>query len=107
MTTAIHESTTLDALKAGYASTETTFDCLFCGHRTRKGHVDRQGDDLVEAELAMREHLTAAHGSVFTALLALTALTVGVTYVDLGDLNVWVALAVATAKASETMMSPR
>ncbi len=38
--------------------------------------------------------------AVFVSLLILTGVTVGVAQVDLGDLNVVVALAVATVKAS-------
>jgi len=58
-------------LTAGYSATDTAFTCLFCDHRTKKGHVYRKGDDLLEAELAMRRHITAAHGSTFDALLGL------------------------------------
>ena len=39
-------------------------------------------------------------GAVWTVLIILTVVTVAVTYVDLGRLNLWVALAIATAKAS-------
>jgi cytochrome c oxidase subunit 4 len=42
--------------------------------------------------------------SVYGALLVLTGLTVGITLVDLGDLNVWLALAVAVAKAGLVVM---
>lgn len=38
--------------------------------------------------------------AVLGALLLLTVVTVGATYVDLGRLNLWVALAIATVKAS-------
>jgi len=38
--------------------------------------------------------------AVFGALLVLTALTVGVAYVDLGNLNLMVAMGVAVAKAT-------
>lgn len=38
--------------------------------------------------------------AVFSALLVLTLLTVGVTYVDLGPLNIWLALGIAVVKAS-------
>jgi cytochrome c oxidase subunit 4 len=38
--------------------------------------------------------------AVFGALLVLTALTVAVSYVDLGNLNLYLALAIATLKAS-------
>ena len=38
--------------------------------------------------------------TVFAALLALTIVTVAVTYVDLGAMNIWVALGVAVVKAA-------
>jgi cytochrome c oxidase subunit 4 len=38
--------------------------------------------------------------TIFLALLALTGLTVGVTYVDLGQANLFVALAIALTKAT-------
>ncbi len=37
---------------------------------------------------------------VWMALMALTVLTVAVTYVDLGGLNLWIALAIAVLKGS-------
>lgn len=37
---------------------------------------------------------------VFAALILLTVLTVAVTYVDLGALNIWIALLVAAVKAA-------
>ena len=37
---------------------------------------------------------------VLLALLALTGVTVGASYIDLGKLNVWVALGIASCKAS-------
>ena len=37
--------------------------------------------------------------AVFVALIILTALTVGVTKVDFGGLNIWIAIGVATVKA--------
>jgi len=37
---------------------------------------------------------------VLLALLALTGITVGASFVDMGKLNVWVALGIASAKAS-------
>ena len=41
---------------------------------------------------------------VYGALLAATVLTVGVTLVDLGDLNIWVALLIAVVKAALVAM---
>lgn len=38
--------------------------------------------------------------AVFASLMVLTFLTVAVTFVDLGSFNLWIALAVATAKGS-------
>lgn len=42
--------------------------------------------------------------AVFGGLLVLTVLTVGVTYVDLGQFNIWIALLVAVAKAGLVAM---
>jgi len=42
--------------------------------------------------------------SVFAALLAFTALTVWVAYIDLGALNIYVALGIAATKASLVML---
>jgi hypothetical protein len=71
MSKALTDCAPLGDLTAGYTSGGTTFECLFCDHRTRKGHVYRSGQDLVEAETAMGRHLEAEHGSVFDALLGL------------------------------------
>ena len=43
-------------------------------------------------------------GAVFVALLVLTVLTVAVTYVDLGKLNIWVALLIAVVKGGLVAM---
>ncbi|MCP4573695.1 MAG: DUF2087 domain-containing protein [bacterium] len=71
MTRPINDTMPLDQLVAGYTGTDTTYDCLFCDETTRKGHVYPQGEDYLEAELAMKRHVAAAHGSSFHALLAL------------------------------------
>ena len=42
--------------------------------------------------------------AVLLALLALTGVTVGASYVDLGKLNVWVALGIASIKGSLVLM---
>ncbi len=39
-------------------------------------------------------------GLVLGALLVLTGVTVGASYIDLGWVNVWIALVIASAKAS-------
>jgi cytochrome c oxidase subunit 4 len=53
------------------------------------------------------DHAGAAHvvpwhvlATVFIALLALTYITVAVTAINLGSLNLWIALGVATAKGA-------
>lgn len=43
-------------------------------------------------------------GLVLVLLLVLTMVTVGVSYVDLGRLNVWVALLIASAKSSLVLL---
>jgi hypothetical protein len=65
------DSVTLQQLIAGYTSTGSTYECLFCTENLKKGHIYPQGPDLVEAEIAMKNHITATHTSTFHALLAL------------------------------------
>ncbi len=38
------------------------------------------------------------------ALLVLTGITIGISFVDLGNLNVWIALFIATIKGSLVLM---
>ena len=71
MSRATSDSATVEQLTAGYTDTDDAYHCLHCEEATRKGHVYPRGDELVEAELAMRHHVAEAHGSPFAALLAL------------------------------------
>jgi len=57
-------------------------------------HVDR-----VKPSLAHPIPLPTLIG-VFLALMVLTFVTVAATWIDLGDWNLWVAMAIATAKAA-------
>jgi len=41
---------------------------------------------------------------VLLALLALTGITVGASFIDMGTFNVWVALSIASVKASLVLM---
>jgi cytochrome c oxidase subunit IV len=53
----------------------------------------------------IEHHLpTNLYFAIFGALMALTAMTVGLAYVNLGQLNIVVALAVAILKASLVVM---
>lgn len=42
--------------------------------------------------------------NVLLILLALTGITVGVSYVDLGNLNIWIALIIASVKGSFVLL---
>ena len=67
---------------------------------------------MTETATSARGQTTDGHGGpahvmpvhvlliVWGALVALTVATVAVTYVDLGDLNIWIALGIATIKAT-------
>jgi len=57
---------------------------------------------LAQYEEHEHEHVVPAtlYYAVFAALMVLTAVTVGVAYIDLGALNIAVALAVAVVKAA-------
>ena len=68
-------------------------------------------EHAISATLSHSNHDHQGHGhvhvmppsiliAVFVALLALTFITVAVTRVDLGPLNIWVAMGVATVKAT-------
>jgi len=50
----------------------------------------------------MSEHVASKslYYTIFAALMALTAMTVGVTYVDLGNANLIVAMGIAVTKAT-------
>jgi hypothetical protein len=67
----IPDSVTIEQLIAGYTRAEGAFCCLFCGENFSKGHIYHSGRALVEAELAMKDHIRSEHGSSFEALLAL------------------------------------
>ncbi len=67
----IPDSATLQQLVEGYTNTTRTFECMFCDESVKKGHIYPLGQELVEAELAMKNHITTVHGSTFHALLAL------------------------------------
>jgi hypothetical protein len=59
----------LEDLLAGFTSTGTYFQCLFCGERRRHGRIYQHGSHLVDAKLAMEHHITEAHQSTFQGLL--------------------------------------
>ena len=67
----IPDRVSLQQLIAGYTSTTRTYECVFCDESVKKGHIYPLGPDLVEAELAIKSHITVVHGSTFQALLAL------------------------------------
>lgn len=55
-----------------------------------------------KADGAVHAHISSApfYGAIFLALIALTVLTVGQSYVDLGRLNLIVVILIATTKAA-------
>jgi cytochrome c oxidase subunit IV len=66
---------------------------------------------MSDAPISSEKHDTAPHGlahvvplwvlaAVFAALVVLTAITVGVAAIELGSLNIYVALAIAGVKAT-------
>lgn len=87
MSARLNETTPQASLEAGFTASETTYRCLFCDHETAQGHVYRSGDDLIDAELAMRRHQAADHGSVFEALLALGKKGTGLSDIQRGMLG--------------------
>lgn len=59
-------------------------------------HAHAVGSGAVHAHVTSPKLLLG----IFAILVVLTALTYGVTFVDLGPLNIWIALGVAVIKAS-------
>lgn len=73
---------------------------------TTTGHAAHAGPGSGGHGHAGHEHNAISHVTpiklligVFVALLALTALTVAAVTVDLGAMNIWIAMAIATIKA--------
>jgi cytochrome c oxidase subunit 4 len=58
------------------------------------GHGHAEGGDHVPHVLSLRWYF-----GVFAALIVFTAITVGVSYIDLGRANLFIAMLVATCKA--------
>jgi hypothetical protein len=53
--------------------------CLICGSRAEEGRIYRIGEDYLEAERYLREHLASAHGSMLEYLLGLDKRHTGIT----------------------------
>jgi len=68
------------------------------------GHAHAHGGD-VQIDHTLHTHVCSAgaFGKVFAALLVLTVVTVAVSRVDFGPLNMFVAMAIAACKASLVM----
>lgn len=75
----------LSDLVRGYSSNSGGYDegawfsCLFCGRRYEMGVIYRCGEQLLEAEKAMRFHILDDHGPVFNALLSAGKEATGIT----------------------------
>src|ERR1700742_305056 len=65
-------------------------------HTTADAHHPHADEGAVHAHISS----TAFYGAIFAALITLTILTVGQSYVDLGRLNLIVVILIATTKAS-------
>ncbi|MBN2070186.1 MAG: DUF2087 domain-containing protein [Candidatus Krumholzibacteriota bacterium] len=78
----IPDSTTVEQMIGGYMNTDKTFDCIFCDESIKKGHVYPLGPELVEAELAMKNHIASAHHSTFHALLDLGKKSTGLSEIQ-------------------------
>ena len=68
-------------LKQGYAFFGTTqkFSCLCCGFHTEPGRIYPMGDNLYDAEGAMRTHIRQNHQSALSILLELDKRWTGLT----------------------------
>ena len=72
---------TIAELKQGYGFSGSTkkFTCLCCGFHTEPGRIYPMGDNLYDAEGAMRTHIQQNHQSALTILLELDKRWTGLT----------------------------
>ncbi len=63
----------LDEVKQGYlfSAESSCFICLFCGFQTEQGRIYTIGEDLFDAETALRAHIRQKHSSPLQCLLQL------------------------------------
>lgn len=65
------------------------------GHDHDHGHGHGQGGDHVPHVLPLKVYI-----GTWLGLMVFTVITVAASYVDFGDVNLWIALLIATIKAS-------
>jgi hypothetical protein len=61
----------LKNLQSGLIEENNYISCIFCGFEAEKGVVFKDGERFLEAEKYVKAHIERAHGSVFSALIAL------------------------------------
>ena len=74
-------SVPIENIKRGYVFEEKdeSFICLICGDMFRKGIIYPDGEQLLEAEFAMKAHITAKHSSMFEYLIGMGKRYTGLT----------------------------
>lgn len=74
-------SAPIEAIKRGYVFDEEDelCVCLVCGVSYRKGIIFHIGDQLLEAEMAMRTHINTEHSSMFEYLIGMGKRYTGLT----------------------------
>jgi hypothetical protein len=83
------DNTSVSNLARGYAR-ETDTDshtCLICGQEFEQGVIYRNGERLLDAEKAAKEHVAAVHGDMFDVLIGLGKEQTGLTEVQEGLLK--------------------
>lgn len=86
MNTDVFDCTT-EELKQGYRQTDTGYRCLFCGREYLPGDIYSFDGRLVEAQTAIRLHISEEHGTVFDMLGALGKKHTGLTDAQLQTLS--------------------
>ena len=69
----------VSSLKNGYTYEKQTYKCLFCSAQYEDGDIYTFGSRMVNAEKAMKLHISEKHGDVFTALLSTDKAQTGLT----------------------------
>jgi hypothetical protein len=72
---------TVNDIKKGYIYDETTevYSCLICGDEFEKGIIYQVNDKLMDAEKAVKNHITVKHSSMFEFLLNMDKKYTGLT----------------------------
>ena len=60
----------IDKIQQGYVKEEGNYRCIVCGKEYKKGRIYEQGDALLSAKGAVKQHVKSSHGGMASFLLS-------------------------------------